>query len=104
MQINLHTDNHIEGRERMEIYFASAIETKLKRFDNHVTSLEVFIGDENSDKFGTDDKKCTIEARIVGKPPVAVKNNADTIEKAINGAVDKMKKVLDTTFDKMRNH
>ena len=30
--------------------------------------------------------------------------NADTIEAAVKGATDKMKKVLTTTFDKMRTH
>jgi hypothetical protein len=104
MLIQFNTDNHIEGRERMENYFTTVLETQLKRFEDHITRLEVHLGDENSDKFGTDDKRCAIEARITGKQPVAVVNHSDTIEKAVSGAVDKMKKVLDTTFGKMRTH
>jgi ribosome-associated translation inhibitor RaiA len=104
MKILLNTDNNIEGRDRMEAYFADAISNKLKRFEDQVTSIELYLGDENSDKFGTDDKRCTIEARLIGKPPVAVKNNADTVEKAITGAVDKLKRVLETTFDKERQY
>ncbi|HEU0136632.1 MAG TPA: HPF/RaiA family ribosome-associated protein, partial [Flavobacterium sp.] len=102
--IKFHTDNHIEGRERMETYFSSLIETTLKRFEDNITRLDVYLGDENSDKFGTNDKRCTIEAHMGGKPPLAVVNYSDTIEKAFGGASDKIKRVLDTTFSKMRNH
>lgn len=104
MKILLNTDNHIEGRDRMEAYFAEAISAKLKRFEDHVTSVELFLGDENSSKSGTDDKRCTIEARMIGKNPAAVTAHSDTIEKAITAAVEKMKKVLETTFDKERQY
>lgn len=104
MLIQFNTDNHIEGRERMEIYWTSVLETSLQRFEDHITRLEIHLGDENSDKFGTDDKRCTIEARLAGKQPIAVVNHSDTIEKAVSGATDKLKKVLETTFGKMRTY
>ncbi len=104
MLIQINTDNHIEGRERMEAYFRSVLEENLQRFEDQVTRLEVHLGDENSEKFGTDDKRCMIEARLAGKQPVAVINHSDTIEKAFNGAIDKIKKVLATTFDKMKTY
>jgi hypothetical protein len=53
--------------------------TALARFK--VTRLEVHLADENSDKFGINDKRCLIEARPVNMQPVAVTNHADT-EKA----------------------
>ena len=104
MFIQFNTDNHIEGRERVEAYFSSQIETSLKRFEDQITRIEVHLGDENSDKFGLDDKRCTLEARLAGIPPIAVVNHSDTIEKAVSGAIDKLKRVLDTTYSKMRNH
>ena len=104
MHIQFNTDNHIEGYQRMEEYFSGEIEHSLKRFEDKVTGLYVHLGDENSDKFGTADKKCSMEARLAGLKPVATIHHADTIEKAVHGATDKMKRVLDTTFDKMRNH
>ena len=66
--------------------------------------VEVHVGDENNDKFGVDDKRCMIEVRLSGKNPLAVTHHADTIEKAISGAADKMKKVLTTTFEKLKTH
>jgi hypothetical protein len=104
MHIQFNTDNHIDGYQRMENYFSENIAIALKRFEDKVTGLEIHLGDENSDKFGTDDKKCSIEARIAGHQPVAAVHHADTIEKAVHGATNKIKKVLETTFDKMRTH
>lgn len=104
MHIQMNTDNHVEGYQRVEKYFSSMIETALERFDDKITGLDVHLGDENSDKFGTDDKRCMIEARLAGIKPVAVVNHADTIDKAVSGAIDKMKKVLDTTYGKLRTY
>ena len=62
------------------------------------------MGDENNEKFGVDDKRCLIEVRLAGKNPIAVTNHANTKEKAIRGATDKMKKLLTTTFEKLKAH
>ena len=101
MQVQFNTDKTIEGHERMQNHFSAEIKEKLKRFDDKITRLEIHVGDENSEKFGLDDKKCVIEA---GMNPMVVTHNADTVEKAFSGASDKIKKVLDTTFDKMKSH
>lgn len=104
MQIQINTDNHVEGHERMEIYFKEVITKSLKRFEDKITRIEVHIGDENSHKSGDADKKCTIEARIAGMQPVAATNHSNTLEKSVDGAIDKIKKLLDTTFDKMKTY
>jgi len=104
MQININTDNHVDAGERHENYFSEVLHNTLKRFEDKITSLEVHIGDENGDKFGTDDKRCTIEARANGLNPLAVTNHADSVELAIKGAATKMKHLLEHTFDKMRTH
>tara|TARA_R110000850_G_scaffold277058_1_gene421918 strand:- start:165364 stop:165678 length:315 start_codon:yes stop_codon:yes gene_type:complete len=104
MQIQINTDNNINADKDMEAYYASLIEKALGRFEDHITRIEVHLSDENSEKFGTDDKRCLIEARLNGKQPVAVTNSDETLEKSFRGSLDKIKKVLDTTLDKMRKH
>ena len=104
MQIQFNTDNTIEGHERMQSHFSEEIKNSFKRFEDKITRVEVHVGDENNEKFGVDDKRCLIEVRLAGKNPVAVTNHANTIEKAISGATDKMKKLLTTTFEKLKAH
>lgn len=104
MQIQFNTDSTIEGHQRMQIHFTEELEKSLARFDEKITRVEVHIGDENGEKFSVDDKRCLIEVRLAGMNPIAVTHNADTIEKAFSGATDKIKKVLHTTFEKLRSH
>ncbi|MEL1245568.1 HPF/RaiA family ribosome-associated protein [Flavobacterium sp. DGU11] len=104
MQININTDNHIEGSGRIENYFSEVLHNTLKRFEDKITSLEVHVGDENADKTKGGDKRCTIEARVNGMNPLAVTNHAESVELAIKGAADKMKHLLEHTFDKMRTY
>lgn len=104
MQIQFNTDHTIEGHERMQSHFSEEITQSLKRFEDKITRIEVHVGDENSEKFSVDDKRCMIEVRLAGKNPVAVTNHADTVEKAVSGATDKMKKLLTTTFEKLKAH
>ena len=102
MTVQINTDNNVEGNARLKAYIAEELGTTLSRFEDKITRLEVHLGDENSDKTGVNDKRCLIEARPNNMQPVAVTNHADTTEKAFQGALDKIKKVLDTTFEKKK--
>ncbi len=104
MQVQINSDNNIALDERGKKHYISLIEDSLKRFDDGITRVEVHLSDENSDKFGTDDKRCLIEARLNGRQPIVVTNSADTTEKAFSGSLDKIKRKLGSIFDKMRNH
>ncbi len=102
MKIQFNTDKNIEGHERLESFFSSELEKELARFDDKVTRIEVHLGDENSAKGGVNDKRCMIEARPAKINPIAVTANADSIEKAFFQALEKIKKSLNTTFDKQQ--
>lgn len=102
MTVQINTDNNVEGHARLKSYIQDEVATTLARFEEKVTRLEVHLGDENSDKGGVNDKRCTIEAKPINMQPVAVTNHADTTEKAFHGALDKIKKVLETSFEKKR--
>lgn len=104
MTIQINTDKNVEGHERLEAYFTAELEKGLLRFEDKITRLEVHFGDENGDKSGVNDKRCLIEARPEKMQPVAVTHHADTNEKAFQGALDKIKKVLDTAFEKKKEY
>ncbi|MEX1192344.1 MAG: HPF/RaiA family ribosome-associated protein [Brumimicrobium sp.] len=104
MEIQFNTDKNIEGKERLENYVKELISKSLKRFDDYITRIEVHLSDENAHKEGANDKKCVLEARPTGMKPVAVTCQESTIEKAINGGIDKMKASLDTIIGRLQNH
>ncbi|MDN3675644.1 HPF/RaiA family ribosome-associated protein [Flavobacterium branchiarum] len=104
MKIQINTDKNIEGHERLEAYFSGELNKSLARFEDKVTRIEVHFGDENGEKFSLNDKKCVIEVRPVKLQPITATEHADTLEKAFNGALSKVKKSLTTAFEKMKEY
>ena len=104
MQIQFNTDKTIEGGERNQNYFTPILTEALKRYDSHITSLQVHVSDENGKKEGVNDIQCLIEARLEGLKPVAVKAQGNNVEIAVSSAIDKMKASLETIIGKKQNH
>lgn len=82
--------------------FTDELKKKLNRFSEYITSVEVFFADENRGKTGIDDKRCTIEVRPKNMKSEAVTHNADTLAHAFNGAVDKIRSLMDTRIGKLQ--
>lgn len=104
MQIQVNTDKNIEGSARMSAYFSEILEDALSRFTEQITRIEVHLSDENAGKEGSDDKRCLLEARLRGLRPVVVSHNAENLDFAVSGAIDKLVKSLESTIGKLRNH
>lgn len=104
MTIQINTDNTISGEQRREEYFTTLIAEALERFETHISRIEVHLKDENGQKDGINDISCMIEARIEGRQPNAVTNQADAVEPALIGAIDKMKSAVGSIIGKMQNH
>jgi ribosome-associated translation inhibitor RaiA len=104
MQIQINSDRNIHGHESLAAAVHATVEKALKRFGAHITRLEVHIGDENAAKAGRDDKRCMMEARLEGHQPLAVTQHADTVGQAIDGAADKMARLLEHTLGRLHNH
>jgi len=62
--------------------------------------VEVHLSDVNSDKGGQNDKRCMMEARLEGRQPTAVTHQATTLDQAIDGATDKLKRSIERTLDR----
>lgn len=103
MQIQVNTDNNIEGSARMSAYFTETLESALSRFQDQITTVRVHLSDENGDKEGSDDKRCLLEAKIKGLKPVVVSNQAESIDIAVSGAIDKLIKSVESTISKQRD-
>lgn len=104
MQIQVNTDDHIEGRDALSAYVEKEIRETLSRFADRVTRIEVHLGDENAGKAGGADKRCMMEARPNGQPPLSVKHHAPSLDEAMHGALKKLKSVLDGKFSQLHDH
>jgi ribosome-associated translation inhibitor RaiA len=104
MTIQFNTDKTISGVENNSAPFIAQISDELKRFSSHITRIEVHLSDENGNKDKPNDIRCLMEARLEGKQPIAVTNQADTMDQAVSGAIDKIKASLETIIGRDKNY
>ena len=104
MTIQINTDKTISGEKRSIDFFTSQIAEALQRFESHITRIEVHLKDENGKKDGFNDVSCLIEARLEGRQPIAITNQANTIDLAVSGAIDKIKTAMETILGRIQKH
>ncbi|HUG98126.1 MAG TPA: HPF/RaiA family ribosome-associated protein [Gammaproteobacteria bacterium] len=99
MLIQINTDDNVNQSDALTERIEATVRDVLARFADQVTRVEVHLSDENSDKkSGSADIRCLLEARLAGLQPVAVTDAAATVEQAVDGAVRKMRRSLDSTL------
>jgi ribosome-associated translation inhibitor RaiA len=105
MQIQITTDANIDGGDPLFGQVEASVTDALDRFSAHITRVEVHLSDENgAKKSGPEDKLCMLEALVAGRPPISVRHQAATLEQAVDGAVEKLKHSLESTFGRLDKH
>lgn len=103
MHIQINTDQNVKGSDAFSDQMKTIIESKLKRFSEHITRVEVHLSDENSDKAGINDKRCLMEARLEGRQPIAVTHQAANLDLAVQGAAGKLKNMIESNLGRLGN-
>ena len=102
MQIQVETDNHIEGRQQLTGHVETVLREALDRFGERLTHVEAHLGDAMGvTQPGAGDKRCLLEARVAGVKSVAVSHQAPGLHQAIEGAVAKLRHALDSAIGKL---
>lgn len=104
MTFQINTDHHLSVSPDYAQKIEGLVTAEIDRFLEHLTRIELHLSDQNADKENGADKRCNIEARIKGKQPIAVSDDASTYDLAIAGAALKLKSTLDTLIHKTRGH
>ncbi len=103
MKIQLNSDHNIVVDARLSDVLESSVAATLKHLEDRITRVEVHLSDVNGNKGGNDDKRCMMEARPAGQNPVAVTDEAATVEEAVHGAANKLKRLLDHHFGRLEH-
>lgn len=105
MLVQLRTDRNIEGHERLARHVENEVQSALAHYSDRLTRVEVHLGDENSaQKSGAADKRCTVEARAAGLKPIAASHEGETVELALTGALETLKRAVGNAFEKRRDY
>ncbi len=101
MQVQVHADSSVKGNAILAQTVEEAVESAVRRWTPRITRVEVHLSDINGHKGGADDKRCLLEARIGGLQPIAVTHQAGTLHEAVDGAAEKLRKILQNTMDRL---
>lgn len=102
MQVQIHTDTHVEGTEAMAQWASSTVKDGLTRFSAQITRVELHLSDVNAGKKnGPESIQCMMEARLEGHQPLAVKHLGANLNQAIDGALEKMVRLIDSTLSRV---
>jgi hypothetical protein len=103
MQIEISTDHTVRVHEESAEKFRGQVEHILGHLKDRITRVEVHLSDENGRKGGEDDKRCSLEARVQGRPPAGVTHHANSFEDALTGAAQKLKRSLESSLGKLQD-
>ena len=103
MQVQINTDHNVEGHEALAAHVSDVVKSTLNSVSDHITRVEVHLTDESGHKSTQNDKRCVIEARLQGRQPIAVTHHAATLHLAIEGAADKLARMVEGTVGRLRD-
>lgn len=103
MQIQINPGNNVESYQYVASEIEARLTKKLQRFEEYITRIEVHVEDDHL-KTSQKEKRCLLEARIKHHQPVVVSDTASSFNEAINGAIDKLKRSLDSTIGRLSNN
>ena len=104
MDIQVSTDNNIQGDLRVAEVAENAVKNDLGHMSDWLTRVEVHLKDQNADKKGPENIRCTIEARPRGLAPLAASAEAVDIPAALKGAAVKLRGRLQSLHAKRDPH
>ncbi len=100
MQIQIRTDNNIHVHDTRATELEDIIKHALRHCSAHVTRVETHLSDVNGTKPGPQDKCCVMEVRLERRQPMAVTEHSDSVGGAVNGAAEKLARLVKSTMDK----
>ena len=104
MRIQIDHDDHIRSSATRSDEIESTVRSALNRFGESVTFVQIHLSDENGPRFGADDKRCLMEARVAHHEPIAVSHRATNVQQAVLGAAGKLERSIGSVLQRMRSH
>jgi ribosome-associated translation inhibitor RaiA len=104
MQVQINHDNHVRIGEEVSERLTQVLEGSLSQFVDRITRIEMHLGDENAGKAGESDKRCMLEARLANLAPIAVTHQAESLQLAFEGALEKLERALSHAIGKLQAH
>ena len=104
MQVQFNSDSSVMGTENVAERIEAQVRSKLSRFEDRLSRIEIHVRDENGPKHGANDKACTIEARPRGGRAIGVTEHAAKVDDAARLAASTLDERLTRHFGRDTRH
>jgi hypothetical protein len=110
MLIEIRTNGSVEEAETLSDQVNKIVQSTLDRFKDRIRRVDVHLSDVVSNKSGHDDKRCMMEARLVGCEPIVVTQQATSVDQVVHDAAHTLKKSIESvlgresTLEQRRDH
>lgn len=94
---------NLQSSEAIVAWTERKVRASLRRFTSRITRVEVHFADLNGPKEGKTDLRCTMEARINGRKPLAVEHRAENLYAAIDGAARRLRTAVSRAVDRVKS-
>lgn len=95
MLVLLNTDQPAEDFDSLSTHVTAVVDEALMHHRDHITRVEVHLGDEIGEKPTPAHKRCMMEARLDGRKPIAVTQHGSTTESALHAAARSLAKAIE---------
>jgi ribosomal subunit interface protein len=92
MQIQVNYGD-ITHSEAVDEFVTKEVQEALEHVQERVTRVEVHLRNLNGPKAGVD-KRCTMEVRLSGQPPLVVEHDADDLYESVHLAAGKLERAV----------
>ncbi len=100
MRILINSDSSIAMDAKLVKLIMREATELLDRFSDRLTRVEIHLTDIDRGKTGRVDKRCLVEVRVAGLKPIVASAQTRELETAVNQALRKMVRALDTSLGK----
>lgn len=102
MQIQIRHDENVRGDKND--WIAGTVTGALERYGEQITTVEVHLADEDGPKNSDGAIRATVEVRPAGFNPLAATHHGDDVAVALDGALEKVLRMLDDKLGRVRDH
>ncbi len=104
MIIQINTDATLTGHEDRREEIKAVVTNALAHFSERISRVEVHLSDEDGHRHAQNDLRCMMEARVEGRGPEAVTHHASSLDEAVDGAAEKLRRSLEHTLGRVHQH
>lgn len=102
MHFEVNTDHDVEGSEQLTRQVSTILEETFGRFGERITRIDAhFRGEHGNSTSRASLKSCVLEARLVGRDPIVVTHEGESVPQALHGAAERLERTITRTIGRM---